>query len=722
VGLVLDQDKPDKDALTDVDIIAEAKARFALVEEAEGDNRTLMLDDLSFIDGNQWPDDVTNTRKNRPTPVVNHTETYLNRVINNIKQQRPRIKCHPLGDGADVEDAELINGLVRHIEQLSSASIAYDTAGASCVKTGLGYFKMAGEYIDERSFDQEIKVKAIRNQFTVYMDPGAQMPAGEDQMWCLLTGKIRRIIYKALYPKAPNVEFRLQATGDQDRSWESREELRLAEYYRIVERPAKLFKLMPGLVDERGQPLSSAFEDEIRGAKAESLIAQGPDGKPITRPSSKRQVEWFRINGETIVDRRVLPGRHIPVFRVEGNVVDLNGKILRKGMARNLKGPQRNFNYMTAAKIERLALTPKAPIIAAEGQLDGHPEWYDSNQKNYSVLVYKPIVDENGQILPPPQRQPPAPVEAGFVEAIAAAEHDLLAIAGMPHEPGQDEQGQVVSGVAIGKRQSLSDQTHFQYYDNLTLAIAHCGRVMLDWIPVYYDTARMQRIIGGDGVPQMVPINQSQPSEEDPAIQTVKNDLTVGKYDVVMDTGPGYETKRIEGAETLMQLLGTPLGEVVAQKGGDLVLRGLDTAYSEELADRLIVQIPAELEKAIEGMSDRAKNIIRAQQQQITQIGQQLQAAQQDIKYGLTKTLHQEATKLQIEQSRDARAEKDTHTDTFTKLEDTHTRAHTAIAVAEIGAGAKLLDTHVKGGYDAKGREDEIAAAEKAEKANGKAN
>jgi hypothetical protein len=716
---VLDKDKPDKDAVSDDDIIAECKARFELCEQAEGANRVLALDDLSFIDGNQWPDDVTNTRKNRPTPVVNHTETFINRVINNIKQQRPRIKCHPVGDGSDVEDAEVINGLVRHIEQLSTASIAYDSASSYAVKMGWGYFRMAGDYIDERSFDQEIKIKPIRNQFTVYMDPSAALPSGEDQMWCILTGKMRRILYKAMYPDAPNAEWLLQSTGDQDRMWESKEEIRLAEYYRIREKRAKLFRLRDGLKGMHGEAINSAFEDEIKSAKAESLIMKNADGSPIERWSSKRSVQWFRINGETINDRRTLPGRYIPVFRVEGNVVDLNGKIVRKGMARNMKGPQRNFNYMTAAKIERLALTPKAPWLVADGQIDGQEkQWTNANQSNVSVLVYKPITTGDGQPVPPPQRELPAPVEAGFVEAIQAAEHDLLAVAGMPHEPAQDAPGQVVSGVALAKRQGLSDQAHFQYYDNTTLAIAHCGRVMLDWIPVYYDTQRMQRIIGADGVPQMVEINKPSQDEQNPAIQTIKNDLTVGRYDVVMDTGPGYETKRIEGAETLMQLLGTPLGEVVAQKGADLVLRGLDTAYSEELADRLIIQIPEELEKAIDGMSDRAKNIIRSLQGQIKQIGQQLQAAQQDIKYGLTKTLHQEATKLQIEQSRDQRAEKDTHTDTFTKLEDTHTRAHTAIAVAEINKAGTLLDTHVKGRYDAAARKDELAAAEQAEKAN----
>ena len=133
----------------------------------------------------------------------------------------------------------------------------------------------------------------------------------------------------------------------------------------------------------------------------------------------------------------------------------------------------------------------------------------------------------------------------------------------MPHEPGVDTPGTVVSGVALKKRQALSDIGHFQYYDNQTQAIAQIGRICLDYFPVYYSTERMQRIIGEDGVPSMVGINQF-----DASIGRVKNDLTVGRYDVVMDTGPGYETKRIEGAEAMIDLLKTPLAEPIAKSGG----------------------------------------------------------------------------------------------------------------------------------------------------------
>ena len=216
------------------------------------------------------------------------------------------------------------------------------------------------------------------------------------------------------------------------------------------------------------------------------------------------------------------------------------------------------MNYWRTAETEQLPLSSKAPWVGPAGFRDGHPEWDNANQEPYSALEYNPVTVDNGQgqlvPLPPPTRQPAIEVPAGFVQAAQSAQGDLAAVAGMPHEPGQDSPGAVVSGVALAKRQALSDIGHFQYYDNQTQAIAHCGKIILSWIPVYYSAQRMQRIIGEDGVPSMVQINTP-----DPATMEVKNDLTVGRYDVVMDTGPGYETKRLEGAEAMIDLLKTPL-------------------------------------------------------------------------------------------------------------------------------------------------------------------
>jgi len=286
-------------------------------------------------------------------------------------------------------------------------------------------------------------------------------------------------------------------------------------------------------------------------------------------------------------------------------------------------------------------------------------------------------------------RQQPAQIEQGFSEFVQGMRSNLLAVAGMPNEPGQDQQGQVVSGRAIKRRQWLSDQSHFQYYDNLTLAIAQLWRVMVEWIPFYFpEQGRMQRIIGEDSTPQMVQINQQV--QDEGGISRIKNDLSVGRYDVVMDTGPGYETKREEGAENLIDLLRVgPLAEIIAKTGSDLVFRSIDHPYMQELADRLMAATPEGLQKIMKDLSSRARAIVQSLFNENTALKQQLQQVEQDLKAGITKA-HLAAT---------VKAH-DTQETNLTRRVDTETRAQTALAVEEIRAGGKILDSHVKAGHE----------------------
>jgi hypothetical protein len=318
----------------------------------------------------------------------------------------------------------------------------------------------------------------------------------------------------------------------------------------------------------------------------------------------------------------------------------------------------------------------------------------------------------------PSLRNPAIEVPAGFVQAAQSAQGDLAAVAGMPHEPGQDTPGSIVSGVALRRREALSDIGHFQYYDNQTHAIDHTGVILVEYIPVYYSTARMQRIIGEDGVPSMVAINtpESKPGANpgDPTVTEIKNDLTVGKFDIVMDTGPGYETKRLEGAESMIDLLKTPLAEPISKVGADLIVRNMDFAGASDLADRLMPMTPAGLEKSMEGLPKQAQSIVTAMQAHMQQLQQKIQEQAMEIKYKTTI----EQGWMQVEREKTKNKMDEIQTADQTKQLDTHVKATTAISVAEISAGAKLLDSHVKGGYAERTAE---RAAETAEKSNGKA-
>lgn len=697
----------DVQAETDEEIFLEANERLRISMEANGNNTTLAIEDLEFEDGNQWPDDLYNMRKvqKRPTLTINMTRRAVREVCNNMRQQRPRIKVHPTGDGAKIEEAKVWAGLIRDIENKSNADYAYDTAGESAVKMGWGYARIFGDYISPDSFEQELLIRAIRNPFTVYDDPTAVLPTGADRDWLLITEEMKRQKYKRLYPKADNAEWTHGGTGDNIRLWESKEKIRLAEYYRIKHVKSTLHRLSNG---------TAVYTDELK-KHGDSWAAQGITATGETRPTTKRTIQWFRINGRKVIDRRDLPGRWIPVVRCEGNVLDLNGEIRRRGMVRDLKDTNRMLNYWATCETELVALAPRAPFVAAAGQLDGHAEWKDANQKPYSALIYNVVhsnpEDPNSPVLPPPQRQEAVQIPAGVVNARQGAQQDLLMLAGMPHEPTADLPGTVVSGKALRERQAMTDRAHFQYYDNQTRFIEHIGEILVDLIPHYYSAQRTVRIIGEDGVPEMVGINQPDAQSGE-----IKHDMQAGRYDVVMDTGPGYETKRQEGQEAVLDLLKTPLAEPIVKAGSDLIVRNMDFAGADDLADRLLPSSPQGMDKAIKNLPKEAQGIIHAMQQQLQQAQQVIQEQALQIKYKgdiekgwmaveNRKIDEQSATKLH-----------DTSINAQTKVFDTHVKSITARDVAEINAGAKIIDSNKDREHEKELAKITAEAAEKAMK------
>lgn len=685
---------PDFDAISAADIFIEARDRQRIAEEAESPDRKRAKEDLTFCDlGNQWPPDKGRTlEEESPRIVINLTKAMVRRVVNNIKQQLPRGKTHPVGDGADVQLSEVMNDLGRHVEARSTA-VAYDTGAESQVKMGWGYWRVLIEYVAPKSFMQDILIAPIYNTFSVYMDPSALHPTASDAGWCVIVGDMKRTEYKRKFPKAGNAQW-VASEGVDREGWESEETIRLAEYFRIREIPETLLEIRT--LD--GQTVT-IYESDLEGGR-EAI----PPGDVITkeRETTRKQVEWFRLNGTEVVKREILPGTWIPVIRVEGDVTNIDGKVSREGMVHSLIDPARMVNYGESAKVQRLGLAPKAPWIAAVGQLDGHPEWESSNRESHAVMLYNPVTvmtEQGEQVLPPPQRNAPAQIEQGFSEMTQAMRTNLIAVAGMPMEPGADTEGTVVSGKAIQRRDKLSDQSHFHYYDKVKLSVQQTWRIILEYIRACYTEQEARRAIGEDGVTKMVDINK--PVTED-GVTRILNDLSVGEFDITMDTGPGYETRREEGSDALLQLLqSAPLAQLIAQHGADLVFRSIDHPYMQELADRLQALTPQGLESVLEQLPERARSFIRALAGQLQQAQQALQQAQLENKYHMAgKQLDAEA-KTRVAASNDETKRQDTESRERTQVLTTVMKIHGELAREEIRAGGKIIDTHVGAAHEA---------------------
>ena len=599
---------------TDYDpIIDEAKQFLKFANDADTMNRQEALEDLKFASGgDQWPVDLQNSRnlESRPVLTINKLDGYCRQVTNQQRQQRPRIKVHATNTTEDAADAKVVQGIIRHIEVNSNADNAYDNAYNYAVRMGWGYWRVDHRYVREDSFDQEIFIDPIDNPFTVYLDPNSIAVDGSDQERCLITTMMPKTTFRELYPDVDETSFLSRGTGDTQSEWITKEDIRVAEYWYTVREPATLYQLSDGSV--------RFADDKNFFAKIETA------GLFVVneRKSIKRTIKWKKLTATAVLEERDWPGYYIPIVPVYGRHVVIGDKRKKFGMVRHAKDAQRMYNFWVTSLTESVALAPKAKWIMAEGQDEGHElDWAAANIKSMATLRYKQT-DIDGNPAPPPIRLQPEPPPAGVMAAAQEINSDMATIIGI-YDPSQQLPGNM-SGKALNGQQMQVDLTNFDLYDNLTKSIAYTGKVILDLIPKIYDTERIMRIIGDDGKPDLLTINERT------AVGKVKNDVTVGQYDVVMETGPGYNSKRQEAVDAMMPLLQG--NEQLFNAAADLVFRNMDFPGAETIADRLAALNPM---AQIDEHSDIPPEVqikLKAAQGQVQQMQQQMQAMQLAMK------------------------------------------------------------------------------------------
>jgi Flp pilus assembly secretin CpaC len=252
---------------------------------------------------------------------------------------------------------------------------------------------------------------------------------------------------------------------------------------------------------------------------------------------------------------------------------------------------------------------------------------------------------------------------------------------------------------------------------------------MFNMMQKVYDVQVVKRIIGDDGKPKLVTLNQKVPNEKDAAIAKVLNDVTTGEYDFVMEVGPGYNTKREEGLDAMLEILPTPLGEIVAQTAGDLVVRMMDAPGADMIADRMQAANPLAQTDEESDVPPAAQMQIKALQGKLEEAGKVIQGLEIEKKSridvekvkqdGATKrTLMQETGAAHTEQIRQEGTLAVENAENLAWMHDVAVKAQTSLSVAEINALAKLLTTNSQ--IEASDRAGERQIAAKADEAREK--
>lgn len=609
------------------DVLATAKKRYEYAMERASHNRDKARADLKFLaaspdDPWQWDEvDISNRKTaSRPILTINKMPQHVRQVTNDIRQNRPSIKYRPADSKADPKVADILMGLVRHIESNSDADVAYDTAAEHQVAHGTGYVRVLADYISAQSFDQDIFIRTIDDPFKCIDDPDACDPAGADRKFFFIEESLTEEEYKKQYPKAEPIDWKFDSA---DGWFASDKKVRIAEYFELCHREKNLFLWASGDASFEGDPLPTG-------------VYQGE--KPLkTRKSQQPYVMWRKINGKEILEEKEFPCRWIPVSRAWGNHFVVDGKVYVSGIVRNSKDSQRMYNVAQSAIVERVMQAPKAPFIAPVEAIEGYDKiWATANTGNHAFLPYN-HADEQGNEIPRPERVQPASVEPGLIQIAQSSADDIKSETGQ-YDASLGARSNETSGKAIMARQREGDIGTYHYVDNLARMVRHVGRIVLDMIPKIYDTKRVARILGEDGSPANATLDPEHP-EPITEYQDDKGDIqrifnpNVGSYDVYTTTGPSFTSRRQEAVEAMSQM--TQANPELWRVIGDKLVAAMDWPGAEEMAERLKAVLLPEVLKADGDQQQQIPPQVQAQMQQMSQqmdqMHQALQAASQKV-------------------------------------------------------------------------------------------
>lgn len=623
-----------KKKTSDDDLLHAGREAFEKCVDAERDNRRTALEDIRFArEGVQWPDNIRKQREKegRPCLTISKLPAFIRQVVNDARQNKPGIKVRPVDSGADIKVADIMSGLIRNIEYSSNADVAYDTAVECAVTGGIGYVRIGMDYAYDDTFDMDIRIERVANPFAVYGDPSSRLADSSDWDVAFVTDRLTKEQYERDYADAEKVDWSSNDwKGTADAEWLNEDGVLIAEWWTREKVDLPVVLLSDGSVHEKAAlETSEALQMQLQAGMVQVIDE---------RLAKSCKVTQRIMSGAEVLKERDWPGRYIPIVPVYGDEFDIEGKRFWRGLIHNAIDAQRMFNYWRTASTELVALAPKVPFIGPKGAFDSDQEkWNTANTRSHAYLEYDPIAKANGV---PPQRQPlDSGVAAGALQEALNASDDIKAIVGM-YDASLGARSNETSGRAIMARQREGDVSTFHFIDNMARAIRHIGRICIDLVPKVYTKPRMVRVIGEDGSQAAPMVNQEAPAvdlktgqpmvdEQGQAIMATY-DLTVGKYDLTVTTGPSFTTRREEAAMQMTEMIRAMPAAVPVL--GKHLAKNLDWPGADEIAEELEAmtkpaEIPPELQEQI-----------KQGQQELQRLGQENQQLKADTSIDQFKT------------------------------------------------------------------------------------
>ena len=683
---------PDMRLKRNKDLLEWVKDRHKVMTQSDKRNRQEALEDIIFVNipGGQWEQNMVEERGTRPCYEYNKTKIRCKRVINDIRDNRPSGKVVAV-EGGDTEVAEINEGLIRNIFNASHADNAMDYAAEYVVEGGMGAWRINTAFSSDTAFDQDIVIEGIENPFNLYVDNHAKDFMKRDARDWIYTDRISHIEYEEKFGKAAKVDFEGDQDFDkEDDDWIDEETVRIVEYWfkKKIKKELWLFKTS----DPKDPQLIKTIVVDSLSDEAAALKKNG------VKPDRIREIDTHKIqmvvaSGEKILEGPVdWAGSQFPFVMVHGEYKVIDGKKHWWGLVRNAKDAQRNYNVSKTAIAESIHSANKAKVWMTPKQAEGLQDLIaEAHKKNYPIAYYNPDPKAPG----PPNRVGAADIPIALMQQSAIDDADLKDVMGVPDAAVGVPSGET-SGRAIFARQQQGEIANFNYKDNMAKGVELTYEILLDLIPVVYDTERELRILGSDGVSDYKQVNQVV-FDQDTGKSVRINDLASGRYDVTVTVGPAFATLRQEAVE-IYGNLGQQFPQLMAV-AGDLIFKSMDLPYADDISERIRAILPPEVQQTLDQDKEIPPEVQQAMQQaqqamqQVQQHGQLVQEAAQELEGEKALNEKQKAEiKTELANVKTATAEFDKHVaETMLKLLESKTGLVTKEADIKV-KGAELKE------------------------------
>jgi hypothetical protein len=617
-------------------IVQDSLRRFDMAQKSQYEIRLRCLQDrrFVFVDGAQWEDALRLQFDNKPRFEINKLHLAVIRIFNEYRANRVTVKFEKADDDADDHTAEFLQGIHRADEKRSGGSEAYDNAFEEGTAGGFGAWRLTNVFVDDEDEEDE-KQKIVfepiydADRF-VFWDLGGKKYDKSDAQHCWVLTAMGRAEFSEKYGDSPNDPYNLSAKYTSSAQsmglgrlvtmtefdWYTPDVVYIVEYYRIEETKKKIHIFRPLGQNTKARDIKVDEEDlkpEEDGADPrKDLEDQGYTHVRTRTVRRKRVRKWIHDGARVLEDCGYIAGPNIPIVPFYGKRAWIDNQERIQGHIRNGKDSQRLLNMQVSLLAIISALSPRAKPVFTPDEIRGHEmAWADDNINDNPFLLRNAFDAGDGSPptpLPLQFTQPPnvPPALAAMIEMTNADIKELMG--------GQEEGEKVVSNISdalMERVQSKIDMQAFIYIDNFAKSMERSGQIWLGMAKEIYDEDnRLMVSIGPDGKRSHVRLKQ--PRVVDGVTQTV-NDPMKGKFDVTVDTGPAFKSKREATVRALVSLLQFVQDPQLVQIITSLIMANMDGEGLEDVREFMRMRL---VNLGVVKPTEAEQKKIREQQQQ----------------------------------------------------------------------------------------------------------